>query len=149
MSLRLDKATIAKIEADRIYDLILPETEGKETVTVPLSYLENVQTTGQKLQSLAPAYISRALEKLGDGKVHRFRRKAVIPKESLASSLRPPSERRRRRRRGVHRERDAGAIIAGSLNGPIQRRVTRRELEGRPDTDRDGRDRRWSRTTPS
>ena len=85
MSLRLDMSTIAKIEADRIYDLILPETEGKETVTVPLSYLENVQTTGQKLQSLAPAYISRALEKLsGTAKVHRFRRKAVIPKESLA-----------------------------------------------------------------
>ena len=36
MSLRLDVATIAKIEADRIYDLILPEMEGKETVTVPL-----------------------------------------------------------------------------------------------------------------
>ena len=85
MSLRLDKATIAKIEADRIYDLILPETEGKETVTVPLSYLENVQTTGQKLEGLAPAYISRALEKLSaTAKVHRFRRKAVIPNESLA-----------------------------------------------------------------
>ena len=39
VSLRLDKATIAKIEADRIYDLILPETDGNETVTVPLSYL--------------------------------------------------------------------------------------------------------------
>ena len=82
--MRLDKATIAKIEADRIYDLILPETEGKETVTVPLSYLENVQTTGQKLQSLAPAYISRALEALGDGKGPPVQEKAVIPKESLA-----------------------------------------------------------------
>jgi hypothetical protein len=81
----LDKATIAKIEADRIYDLILPETDGKETVTVPLSYLESVLATGHKLEGLAPAYISRALEKLsGTAKIHRFRRKAVIPKESLA-----------------------------------------------------------------
>ena len=85
MSLRLDKATIAKIEADRIYDLILPETEGKETVTVPLSYLESVLATGHKLEGLAPAYVSRALEKLSEtAKIHRFRRKAVIPKESLA-----------------------------------------------------------------
>ena len=85
VSLRLDMATIAKIEADRIYDLVLPETEGKETVTVPLSYLEKVQTTGQKLEGLAPAYVTRALEKLSTtAKVHRFRRKAVIPKESLA-----------------------------------------------------------------
>ena len=81
----MDKATIAKIEADRIYDLILPETDGKETVTVPLKYLENVLTTGRNLEGLAPAYISRALEKLSEtAKVHRFRRKAVIPKESLA-----------------------------------------------------------------
>ena len=29
VSLRLDKATITKIEADRIYDLILPETENR------------------------------------------------------------------------------------------------------------------------
>jgi hypothetical protein len=85
VSLRLDMATIAKIEADRIYDLILPETDGKETVTVSLSYLEKVQTTGQKLEALAPAYVTRALEKLSaTAKVHRFRRKAVIPKESLA-----------------------------------------------------------------
>ena len=85
MSLRLDKATIAKIEADRIYDLILPETDGKETVTVPLTYLDNVLKTGQKLEGLAPAYITRALERLSaTAKVHRFRRKAVIPKESLA-----------------------------------------------------------------
>ena len=85
VSLRLDMSTIAKIEADRIYDLILPETDGKETVTVPLSYLETVLTTGQKLESLAPAYITRALEKLSEtAKIHRFRRKAVIPKESLA-----------------------------------------------------------------
>ena len=85
VSLRLDMATIAKIEADRIYDLILPETDGKETVTVPLSYLENVLTTGQRLERLAPAYVTRALERLSaTAKVHRFRRKAVIPKESLA-----------------------------------------------------------------
>jgi hypothetical protein len=78
-------ATIAKIEADRIYDLVLPETDDKETVTVPLSYLVNVQTTGQKLERLAPAYVTRALERLSaTAKVHRFRRKAVIPKESLA-----------------------------------------------------------------
>jgi hypothetical protein len=85
VSLRLDMATIAKIEADRIYDLILPETDGKETVTVPLPYLETVMTTGQKLEGLAPAYVRRALERLSEtAKVHRFRRKAVIPKESLA-----------------------------------------------------------------
>jgi hypothetical protein len=85
VSLRLDIATIAKIEADRIYDLILPETEGKETVTVPLPYLENVLTTGQKLEGLAPTYITRALDRLSaTAKVHRFRRKAVIPKQSLA-----------------------------------------------------------------
>jgi hypothetical protein len=52
---------------------------------VSLSYLEKVQTTGQKLEGLAPAYVTRALEKLSaTAKVHRFRRKAVIPKESLA-----------------------------------------------------------------
>ena len=85
MSLRLDVATIAKIEADRIYDLILPEMEDKETVTVPLPFLENVQTTGQKLERFAPAYIPRALERLaGKAKIHRFRKKAVIPKQSLA-----------------------------------------------------------------
>ena len=85
MSLRLDIATIAKIEADRIYDLILPEMEDKETVTVPLKFLENVQTTGQKLERFAPAYIPRALDRLaGTAKIHRFRKKAVIPKQSLA-----------------------------------------------------------------
>ncbi|HEU4949657.1 MAG TPA: hypothetical protein VFT11_02745 [Candidatus Deferrimicrobiaceae bacterium] len=86
MSLRLDVATIAKIEADRIYDLILPEREDQETVTVPLPFLDNVLTTGRKLESLAPAYITRALDGLeGTAKVHRFRRKAVIPKQSLAN----------------------------------------------------------------
>ena len=71
MSLRLDNATIAKIEADRIYDLILPETAGKgkdEPVTVPLSFLENVLTTGSKLERLAPAYVTESAgEALGDG----------------------------------------------------------------------------------
>jgi hypothetical protein len=86
VSLRLDIATIAKIEADRIYDLILPEMEDQETVTVPLRFLESVQTTGQKLEGLAPAYITRALDGLeGTAKVLRFRRKAVIPKQSLAN----------------------------------------------------------------
>jgi hypothetical protein len=85
VSLRLDIATIAKIHADRIYDLILPETEDRETVTVPLPFLESVQSAGQKLEGFAPGYITRALDKLaGTAKVHRLRRKAVIPKESLA-----------------------------------------------------------------
>lgn len=85
MSLRLDIATIAKIHSDRIYDLILPEREDQETVTVPLPFLENVQSTGQKLEGFAPGYITRALDKLeGTAKIHRLRRKAVIPKESLA-----------------------------------------------------------------
>lgn len=85
MSLRLDIATIAKMEADRIYDLILPEREDQVTVTVPLPFLENMLTTGQKLQRFAPAYVTRALDGLeGTAKVHRFRRKAVIPKQSLA-----------------------------------------------------------------
>ena len=85
MSLGLDKATIARIEADRIYALILPETEGPDTVTVPLSFLSNVQTTGQKLESFAPTYIRVALDKLTEtAKIQRFRKKAVIPKESLS-----------------------------------------------------------------
>lgn len=78
-------ATIARIAADRIYDLILPEMEDQETVTVPLPFLENVLTTGQKLEDFAPTYIRRALDGLaGTAKIHRFRRKAVIPKQSLA-----------------------------------------------------------------
>jgi hypothetical protein len=86
VSLRLDIATIATIEADRIYDLILPEMEEHGSVTVPLSFLENVQMTGQKLEGLAPSYVPRALERLaGTAKIHRFRKKAVIPKESLAA----------------------------------------------------------------
>ena len=85
MSLGLDISTIARIEADRIYALILPETEGPDTVTVPLSFLSNVQTTGQKLESFAPTYIRVALDKLTEtAKIQRFRKKAVIPKESLS-----------------------------------------------------------------
>ena len=85
MSLGLDISTIARIEADRIYALILPETQGPDTVTVPLSFLSNVQTTGQKLESFAPTYIRVALDKLTEtAKIQRFRKKAVIPKESLS-----------------------------------------------------------------
>ena len=85
MSLGLDISTIARIEADRIYALILPETEGPDTVTVPLSFLSNVQTTGQKLEGFAPTYIRVALDKLTEtAKIQRFRKKAVIPKESLS-----------------------------------------------------------------
>src|SRR4029453_15345694 len=75
VSLRLDDATIAKIEADRIYDLILPEKagKGKNPVPVPLSFLQNVVTTGHKLERLAPAYVTRALERLSaTAEVHRF-----------------------------------------------------------------------------
>ncbi len=82
----LNIATIARIEADRIYALILPETEGKETVTVPLHFLANVQSTGQDLERFAPTYIRMALDQLEEtAKIHRFRKRAVIPKESLAS----------------------------------------------------------------
>jgi len=85
VSLRLDIATIARIEADRIYDLILPEMENQEAVTVPRPFLENVLTTGQKLEGFAPTYVRRALDRLaGTAKIHRFRRKVVIPKQSLA-----------------------------------------------------------------
>jgi hypothetical protein len=83
--LGLDKATIARIEADRIYALILPETKDQETVTVPLPFLENVLTTGQDLEGFAPTYIRVALDRLTEtAKIHRFRKKAVIPKQSLA-----------------------------------------------------------------
>jgi hypothetical protein len=85
VSLRLDIATIAKIEADRIYHLIPPEMGDQETVTVPLPFLENMLTTGQKLEEFAPGYVTRALDKLeGSAKVQRFRKKAVVPKQSLA-----------------------------------------------------------------
>jgi hypothetical protein len=85
VSLGLDISTIARIEADRIYALILPETEGPDTVTVPLSFLSSVMTTGQTLEEHAPTYIRVALDKLTEtAKIHRFRKKAVIPKESLS-----------------------------------------------------------------
>jgi hypothetical protein len=86
VSLGLDLATIARIEADRIYALILPETEDKnETVTVPLPFLSNVMTTGQTLEEFAPTYIRVALDRLTEtAKIHKFRRKAVIPKQSLS-----------------------------------------------------------------
>jgi hypothetical protein len=85
VSLGLNVATIARIEADRIYALVLPETEGKQTVTVSLSFLNNVLKTGKDLESLAPNYIRTGLEKLtATAKIRRFRKKAVIPKESLA-----------------------------------------------------------------
>lgn len=84
MSLRLDIAMIAKIEADRIYDLIPPEMEDHGTVSVPLPFFENVLTTGKKLEDLAPTYVTRAMDRLeGTAKVHRLRKKAVIPKQSL------------------------------------------------------------------
>ena len=86
MSLGLNIATIARIEADRIYALILPETDGKETVTVPLHFLANAQKTGQDLERFAPTYLKVALERLeATAKIHRFRKKAVVPKETLAS----------------------------------------------------------------
>jgi hypothetical protein len=86
VSLGLNISTIARIEADRIYALILPETEDKkETVTVPLQFLSNVLATGQTLEAFAPTYIRVALDRLTDtAKIHRFRRKAVIPKQSLS-----------------------------------------------------------------
>ena len=44
-----------------------------------------VEETGQTLEEYAPTYIRVALDKLTEtAKIHRFRRKAVIPKESLA-----------------------------------------------------------------
>lgn len=86
VSLRLDIAMIARIEADRIYDLILPEMEDQGTVTLPLSFLDDVRTMGQKLAAFAPNYVRKALDGLEEtAKVHRMRRKVVIPKQSLAS----------------------------------------------------------------
>jgi hypothetical protein len=85
VSLGLNMATIARIEADRIYALILPEDDGKETVTVSLPFFNSVMKTGQNLEDLAPNYIKTGLEKLEQTvKIRKFRRKAVVPKESLA-----------------------------------------------------------------
>jgi hypothetical protein len=86
VSLDLNIPLIARIEADRIYALILPETDERETVTVAPPFLANVQETGRKLERFAPTYVRMALEKLEEtAKIHRFRKKVVIPKESLAS----------------------------------------------------------------
>ena len=87
MSLRLDIATIARIEADRIYALILPETEDGGTVTVPVPFLEKVLTTGEQLEGYAPTYVRRALDQLqATAKIGgRFRKRAVIEKQSLAN----------------------------------------------------------------
>jgi len=95
----LDIATIARIEADRIYALILPEMEEQETVTVPLPFLQNVLTTGQKLEGFAPTYVRRALDRLaGTVKIHRFRRSRV------SHLSRPRFGSRRIRRRDGFRE---------------------------------------------
>jgi hypothetical protein len=109
----LDVATIAKIEADRIYALILPEMEDQETVTVPLPFLENVLTTGQKLKGLAPAYITRRW--MGSPGRRRSTGSGGRPSspDRVSHSSRPRFGRRRSRRRGGHRECDAVAIITG------------------------------------
>lgn len=86
MSLRLDIATIARIEADRIYALVLPEMEDDGTVAVPVSFLERVLTIGQELESFAPTYVKRALDRLQTtAKIRRFRRSAIVEKQSLAN----------------------------------------------------------------
>ncbi len=101
MSLRLDIATIAKIEADRIYHLIPAEMEDQETIAVPLPFLENVMTTGRKLEGFAPTYVTRALERLEEtAQVRRFRKRAVVPKQSLefvAAAFRKAAESAERR----------------------------------------------------
>jgi len=86
VSLRLDIATIARIEADRIYALVLPEMEDDGTVAVPVSFLERVLTIGQELESFAPTYVKRALDRLQTtAKIRRFRRRAIVEKQSLAN----------------------------------------------------------------
>jgi hypothetical protein len=85
VSLGLNVATIARIEADRIYSLILPETDGETTVTVPASFLENLIKTGRNLERYAPSYVKMAMEKLeGTAEIRKWRKKAVIPRQSLA-----------------------------------------------------------------
>ena len=82
----MDIATIARIEADRIYALILPDMDDDGTVTVPVSFLEGVLTTGQELEGFAPTYVRRALDRLQTAaKIRRFRKRAVIDKQSLAN----------------------------------------------------------------
>jgi proline dehydrogenase len=85
MSLGLNVATLARIEADRIYALILPEADTRETVTVPLPFFESLLKNAQNLEALAPNYIKTGLEQLtATAKVRKLRRKVVIPKQSLA-----------------------------------------------------------------
>jgi hypothetical protein len=84
MSLGLNVATLARIEADRIYALILPE-DTRETVTVPLPFFTTLLENARKLEAIAPNYIKTALERLTTtAKIHKIRRKVVIPKQSLA-----------------------------------------------------------------
>jgi proline dehydrogenase len=85
MSLGLNVATLARIEADRIYALILPESDTRETVTVPLPFFESLLKNAQNLETFAPSYIKTGLEQLtATAKVRKLRRKVVIPKQSLA-----------------------------------------------------------------
>lgn len=85
MSLGLNVAALARIEADRIYALILPESDTRETVTVPLPFFTSLLKNAKSLESLAPNYIKTGLEKLtATAKIRKVRRKVVIPKQSLA-----------------------------------------------------------------
>ena len=85
MSLGLNVATLARIEADRIYALILPETDTGETVTVPLPFFTSLLKNAEKLEAFAPNYIRTGLEQLtATARVRKLRRRVVIPKQSLA-----------------------------------------------------------------
>jgi hypothetical protein len=85
VSLGLNVATIARIEADRVYAMILPETDGRTTVTVPVTFLENLLKTGRNVERYAPTYVKMAVEKLeATAEIRKWRKKAVIPKQSLA-----------------------------------------------------------------
>jgi hypothetical protein len=85
MSLGLNAATLARIEADRIYALILPETDTHESVSVPLPYFTSLVKNAEKLEAFAPNYIKTGLEQLkATAKIRKLRRKVVIPKQSLA-----------------------------------------------------------------
>ena len=142
MSLRLDVATIAKIEADRIYDLILPEMEGKETVTVPSRSSRTCRPRGRSWNvSHRPISRERSIGSRG-------RRRST----GSGKGRHPEAESRRRRGRVS----DRGGVGAGTASmsratpaptspGPAEKPGPRssdedRELEGRPDADRDGRD---------
>jgi len=85
MSLGLNVAAMARIEADRIYALILPEEDTAETVTIPLPFFARVVKNAQGLEAIAPNYIKAGLDRLiATAKVRKLRRKVVIPKQSLA-----------------------------------------------------------------